>query len=88
MIKQLSQEQIRAANRLLDGVSAILGARNDADLSRKTGASPAVISNVRAGRLPVGNALLVLLHDATDKPIRELRSMMQPAGLPTTTQQQ
>lgn len=63
-------------SRLLDAIIEIKGLRNDAALSRLLEVAPPVISKIRHGRLPVGAALLIRMHETTDVSIRDLRYLM------------
>jgi hypothetical protein len=63
-------------NQLLNIVRANLRVKNDAALSRKLEVGPPVISKVRHGRLPVGAALLIRIHEVTGLGIDELRGML------------
>ncbi len=61
---------------LVDQLIHRLGVRTSSGLARRLDVSPSMISKVRNLRSPVTAELLVLMHDATGIPIRELRSMM------------
>jgi hypothetical protein len=63
-------------NQLLNIVRANLRVKNDAALSRRLEVGPPVISKVRHGRLPVGAALLIRIHEVTGLGIDELRGML------------
>lgn len=65
---------------LLDYVIGRLKLKNDAALSRVLKINAPAICNIRAKRLPVGNALLISLHDVTGLPIKVLRTM---GGIPS-----
>ena len=60
---------------LLDTMLQILKLPTDAALARKIGVNPPVISKIRGRTLPVGATMLIKLHEATDMPIRELKSL-------------
>ena len=62
-------------NPLLDYVMRHLGVENDLQLSRHIGISPPVISKVRHGKIPLGSALLVRLHETSGVPTRVLRAL-------------
>lgn len=63
-------------NRLLDAMLKKMTLKNDAALSRRLGVKPPVFSKIRHRRTPVSADLLILLHEATETPIRELKSLM------------
>lgn len=64
------------ANPLFDAVIERLSLRNDAALCRKIETLPPVISKIRHGRLPLGPALLIRMHEVSGIPIREMRRLM------------
>jgi len=70
------QEESFDPNKLLDALIDMLQLKNDAALSRRLGVSPATISNIRRGRLPVGASMLVRMHDESGISIKELRAIM------------
>lgn len=74
--KKPSDEQVYDPNRMLDAVMDLLKVRTDAALSRMLDVSPPIISKIRHGRLAVGAAILVRLHEETGLPVRELRDLM------------
>ncbi len=61
---------------LVDQLINRLGVRTCSGLARRLAVSPSMISKVRNARSPVTAELLLLMHDASGIPIRELRSMM------------
>lgn len=63
-------------NRLLDALIKKMNLRNDAQLCRALGVSPPVISKIRHRRIPVGGALLILMHETSGLTITELRHLM------------
>ncbi len=65
-----------APGALLDAIIDIKRLKNDAALCRLLGVTPPLISKIRNGRLPIGPALLLRMHEETDLPIRELRALM------------
>lgn len=62
--------------RLLDTVIERFGLKNDAALCRKLCVAPPLISKIRNRRVPLGDNMLVLLHEETGLSISELRSLM------------
>jgi hypothetical protein len=63
-------------NRLLNTLIARLNLKNDAALSRALEVAPPLISKIRHGRLPVGAALLIRMHEVSNISIKELRELM------------
>ncbi len=63
-------------NNLLDSLIEKLHLKNDAALSRALEVAPPVISKIRHRRLPVGDSLLIRMHEVSDLSIRELRILM------------
>lgn len=61
-------------NTLLDLAARLVGAKNDAQLSRALDVSPPAISKVRHARLPVGAGLVIKIHEATSLAVREIKS--------------
>ncbi|MEM4985813.1 hypothetical protein V8G57_00285 [Collimonas sp. H4R21] len=75
--KDSTEEYINNANRLLDAVTAKLGLKNDAALSRCLKVRPPVISKIRHGRVSVAASLLITMHETCDLSIAELKSFLQ-----------
>jgi len=71
-----SDELTYDPNRLLDTLIERLRLKNDAALSRALEVAPPVISKIRHGRLPVGAAMLIRMHEVSDLTIRDLRYLM------------
>lgn len=63
-------------NRLLDAMLQAMALKNDAALARRLGVLPATLSKVRHLRTPVSADLLIRLHEQSEMPIRELKSLM------------
>ena len=61
-------------NDLLDLAAEMVKAKNDAQLSRALGVAPPVISKTRHGRLPVGAALVIKIHEVTGMAIALIKS--------------
>ena len=81
-IRHTSQALYNAVcnGKLLDAVTAKLGLKNDAALSRALDVAPPVISKIRHGRLPVGATPLIRMHEVTDIATRELKAIATPAA--------
>lgn len=63
-------------NHLMDTMLTAMKLKNDAALSRRLGVAPPVISKIRHRRTPVSADMLILLHEESEMPIRELKSLM------------
>jgi len=61
-------------NDLLDLVTEMVKAKNDAQLSRALGIAPPVISKVRHAHLPVGAALVIKIHEVTGMAVALIKS--------------
>jgi hypothetical protein len=72
------QEETREynPNKFLDAMRDNLRLKNDAALSRTLEVRPPVISKIRHGRLPVGGALLIRIHEVTGLNIGDLRFLL------------
>lgn len=60
-------------NDLLDAVIAKKKLKNDAQLSHFLKVAPPVISKIRHGRLPIGDSMLVKIHEFADMAFSEIR---------------
>lgn len=65
--------------KFLDYVRHMAGVDTDAALSHLLEISPAALSKLRNEKRPVGPAIIVRIHEATDIPIRDLKHL---AGQP------
>ena len=63
-------------HKLLDGIKAELELKNDAALARLLKVQPAVISKLRAGRLPVTAETMLRIHDMLGWEIKKIRGYM------------
>lgn len=63
-------------NNLLNASLRMLKLKNDAQLARKLGIDPPILSRIRHHRLPVGAMLLIRLNELTGLTIQELRALM------------
>lgn len=63
-------------DRFLDAMIKAMALKNDAALSRRLAISPPVISKIRNRHIPVSADMLILLHEHSEMPIRELKSLM------------
>ncbi len=59
---------------LLDKVKEKLNLKNDAALSRAMGVAPPVVSKLRNGRLPIGDATWLRLHEITGMRTLDLKA--------------
>ena len=67
-------------SRLFDTLVDQFQLKNDVELSRLLGVSPAMISSIRHGRKQVGALLLVRMHEVSGLAIIELRALMGDHG--------
>lgn len=68
-----------APHALLDALIESQHLKNDAALSRFLGISPVLASKVRNRVLPVSASLILLIHDCTDMPIRDIKALVAEA---------
>lgn len=68
---------VNEQTKLVDGLIDRFKLKNDAELSRKLGVAPPVISKLRHNRLPIGDGLLVKIHDVFGLQINETRALYQ-----------
>lgn len=54
----------------------MVGAKNDAVLSRMLGVAPPVISKIKHGVLPIGAQLIVSLHEETELGTKEIKERL------------
>lgn len=66
-------EQIK----LIEGLKKLQNLKNDAALARALSVSPPVISKMRGNKLPIGDSLLIKIHDTFDMPIKQIRALYQ-----------
>jgi antitoxin HigA-1 len=68
-------KEINGVEELLNHIKANKDLRNDAALSRLLHISQPVISNLRAGRIKIGPAVILKIHEATAMPVVEIKSL-------------
>jgi plasmid maintenance system antidote protein VapI len=81
--KTAAKHDAKAANALLNDVINTKRLKNDAALSRALEVAPPVISKIRHGKLPVGDSMLIRLHEYTGWAIRTMKTSL---GLPVLQQ--
>jgi len=54
----------------------MVGAKNNAELSRKLHVPPPVISKINHGILPIGAGIIVSLHEETGISIKEIKASL------------
>lgn len=64
------------ANRLIDHALVQLNCHSDQQLCNRIGITPAMLSQMRMGRRPLGDSMLVRLHLALDTHIFDLFKIM------------
>ena len=72
-------------NDLLDLLIDKLRLKNDAALCRALEVAPPVVSKIRHGRLPVGDTILLRMHEISDIPLRKLKELLGRASLACLT---
>jgi len=68
-------QQEKTAERVAE-MRRMVGAKNDNSLSRMLGVAPPVISKVKHGKLPIGAALIVSLHEETGMSTKEIKARL------------
>lgn len=69
--------------KLVEGLKKLWNLKNDAALSRALGVAPPVISKLRNEKLPIGDSLLIKIHDTFDMTIKQIRALyMEPTKIP------
>ncbi len=76
-----AQESLAQARVLLPGqfpepTDGKMALKNDAELARTLAITPAVVSRIRNKKAPVSASVLLMIHEATEIAIPELRKMM------------
>lgn len=61
---------------LLDAAAAVLKTDNDAQLSRALGVAPPVISKLRHNRMPVGDSMILKIHELAGMPVATIRGFI------------
>lgn len=61
---------------LLDTLIKQLKLKNDAALARRLQVAPPVISKIRHGKLPVGDSMLINMHEESGLSIKALKRMI------------
>lgn len=64
---------------LLDMLIGILGAKNDAGLSKALGTHAPSVSRIRRDKLDISSAFILLVHEVSGVPVQKIREV---AGLP------
>ncbi|MEB0137335.1 hypothetical protein QN362_18550 [Actimicrobium sp. CCC2.4] len=64
------------ANKLLIALKQLLHVHNDVELSKALHISVALIAEIREGRRPVAGTILILMREASQLSIDELRALM------------
>jgi hypothetical protein len=69
----IEQDKSTGPNALLDHLRELAGLKNDAALARKLEVAPPVISKLRHYKLPLGDSLLLNMHETFGVPVAEMR---------------
>jgi transcriptional regulator with XRE-family HTH domain len=62
-------------HKLLDHISMLTQAKNDAALARALGLSSPVISKMRHGKSPVSSSFIIRVMEATDMTLDEIHAL-------------
>lgn len=62
------------SNKAVDWMLAKFKCKNDAALSRQLEVAPPVISKIRHKRLPIGDSLLVKIHELLEMGTKQIKS--------------
>lgn len=65
-----------SANTLLDHIKKTAGIKREWQLAHFLGVGAAQVSNIRKGRLKMGATMILNIHEATDIPIKEIKSWL------------
>lgn len=77
---------MHAQTLLIEGLKRLHSLKNDAELARRLGVAPPVISKMQHGKLPIGDSFLIRIHDAFDNmPITAIRALYIKAEEPPPT---
>jgi len=76
-MKELKQN-VEGINRMFDEVMTAHGINSDAKLSYLLRVAPPVISKQRAGKLPVGPAMILSLHEHGGLSVKRIRRELEP----------
>ena len=61
---------------VLDAAQEKSGAKNDARLAKFLGKFPAAISKCRKERLPIGDSMILAIHEKAGIPVAEIRRLI------------
>lgn len=75
-------------NTLLDHLRSLGKLKNDAALARTLHVAPPVISKLRHGTLPLGDTLIIRMHETLGMAVRDIKFMAGVAALPSAVQKQ
>jgi hypothetical protein len=70
------QVHVPPSNALLDAILRDHNLKNDAALSRYLDVFPAVISKIRHGRIAVGPAMMLTIHEKTGMPVKDIKFLL------------
>lgn len=74
MTSIVTPEATALNNVMLDDIKAVLRLKNDAALSRVLEAAPPVVSKIRHGHLPIGDSLIITIHELTGWAPRDIKA--------------
>lgn len=68
---------INEQTKLIEGLKHLNGLKNDAELARLLKVAPPVISKLRNNKLPIGDGMLIKIHDTFNMSVKEIRALYQ-----------
>jgi DNA-binding transcriptional regulator YdaS (Cro superfamily) len=68
-------------NKFVDGLIEKFKVKNDAALCRMLGIAPPQISKIRHGITGVSALMILTIHEKTDMPVKEIKSLLSDAFL-------
>jgi hypothetical protein len=76
----ITNQQHKAIEHLLDDIKKQAGLRDDAALAKYLNVGHPNITRLRQGRHLMGPEMILAVHDATDMPIREIKERLKPVA--------
>jgi transcriptional regulator with XRE-family HTH domain len=75
-IVTVTKSHIDNSGNLFNALTARAEVKNDAGLARALGVAPPAISKIRHGKLTVGAALILAIHETFAMPVAEIRRLI------------
>jgi transcriptional regulator with XRE-family HTH domain len=83
---KITNSEHKAIEHLLDDIKKQAGLRDDAALAKYLNVGHPNITRLRHGRHLMGPEMILAIHDATNMPIREIKSRLKPTQSAPQTQ--